>query len=369
MNFKARQSTEYFISAVILLLFACTPLPSDPLSSTPVPPTSSAVIKPKPNLSFADALFVVMSGDRTQLLAAYEEQSELQVLHQLSASTKSQAYSSLPFPSISQDGVWVTVLEDEELFSQCIYRAMLDSPNEPQCILTWPGFQMEATISMDGKRIAFQAAEKDCEVYRKTGEYYGCQRQIYVMNSDGSNVRRITDMPGDRCSLKWSPNNIQLAYTEMCAPTDEGLRKAYVVTLESYNLPKKITQVTAKGMSNGWLPNGEWLEWQNGDGPQAEHRLSQIDAEGKIVDETSLDHDGVWSPDSNKLAWLTEENVINTWNRERNEVTTAQLSGIQASWPLKWLTDGKRLVFAGYDGGSWFVVNADGTELVEYKEP
>lgn len=214
------------------------------------------------------------------------------------------------------------------------------------------------------------------------------------MDSDGSNIRRITDKPSDFCHLEWSLNNTQLAYTEMCAPVDEGMRRVYVVTLEPYNLPKQVTQLTTNGELGEWLPNSEWLEWSTHD-PEPERRLSRIDADGKVVDEISLDYDGVWSPDSdrlvwitatagvwasdsNKLVWIPGETVINVWSRERDEVTTAQLTGVQGGEPIKWLPDGQRLVFGGYsidtqgkvvDESNWFVVNIDGTGLVEYREP
>lgn len=365
---------------------ALTPTVAPPvsptLSPTTVPATQPAVIRPQSHLSFAEALFVVMSADHNRLLAAYEGNSELQVLHQLPALERAQSPSF--FPYISRDGVWVTTLEDDKLLSKCIYRVELGSLNEPRCIVSWSGFKYEASISADGKQVVFQAAEEECEGYRH-GEPYGCLRHIYVMDSDGSDIRRITDKPSDFCHLEWSPNNIQLAYTELCSPVNERMRKVYVVTLEPYNLPKQVIQLTANGESGGWLPNGEWLEWLSPQyGPGFEHRLSRIGTDGKVVDEISLDYaggwlpHGVWSPDSNKLTWITEESVIRVWNRERDEVTTAQLSEAQATWPVKWLPDGQRLVFRGYrigtdgesaDERSWFVVNVDGSGLVEYREP
>lgn len=380
---KNRAGLCFNMLVVVLLSIlvgpSCARIPGSPTAESPS--TAEAIISPRNVSAIPDALFVVLSADQTRLLAAYAGNPQLEVLRQLPPSSKAQvSFYPADFPVISDDGIWVTVLEDEARQSECVYKVPLVGSDEPRCVLNWPGIQQEASISSDGARIAFLATE-DSPIYPENGEIHTGPQHIYVMDANGDNVKRVTSQPADICFLSWSPNAEQLAYREVCDPAASELPQVYVLTLNSFNTVKTETQITASGAGTTWLPDGNWLQWwpyHSAGGSFGEPRLSQLDSDGQIVEEVSVDHDGVWSPDARKLAWITREQVLMVWDRASDEVTSAQLMDVQYALPMKWLGDGERVVFAGYnldDAGQkigehkWFVVNVDGSDLTEFSEP
>jgi Tol biopolymer transport system component len=345
--------------------------------------TSTAFVAVPARQLLSKALFVVLSEDETKLLAAYEGQPNLQILYQISPPSKVQAwYHPVSFPVISYDGTWVTIIEDKERGSSSIYHIHLATYDENQTILDWHGPQSEASISPDGKRVAFLSSEGECPEIKEYAQRRWCSKHVYVMNIDGSNVKRLTTQAIDRCFLSWSPNSTQIVYREVCDPaaSTSSPPKIYVVTLETYNNPKQVTQITASGAGGIWSPNGEWLQWTPyRNGMVGVTRLSRLNAEGKVIAEIDAgsENGGLWSPDSRRLLHITRDNMIIIWDIESGKTTTSQLQGVEPFEPQKWLPDGKRLVFRGQridsqgklGEGQWFMVNIDGTNLTEFKEP
>jgi TolB protein len=62
-----------------------------------------------------------------------------------------------------------------------------------------PGYDAEATISTDGSKIVF-TSDRDNDL------------ELYVMNSDGTNVRRVTNSPGYDGGAFFSPDGKQIVY-------------------------------------------------------------------------------------------------------------------------------------------------------------
>ena len=54
-------------------------------------------------------------------------------------------------------------------------------------------------LSPDGRQIAFMSARDG-------------NPEIYVMNADGSNLRRLTNHPAGESSPTWSPSGSQIAF-------------------------------------------------------------------------------------------------------------------------------------------------------------
>jgi|GEM_PF-3932222 hypothetical protein len=330
-----------------------------------------------------DTLFVVLSEDQTKLLAAREGQQVLDVLYRLPASFRAfiRSYPA-SFPNISSDGVWVSVVENPQRASASIWQVPLTGGEESQEILGWRGPQFEASISPDGKHVAFLSADGQCPDRQDYKARLWCSDlHVYVMNSDGSNIKRITEQSGDYCLLRWSPLNTQISYREMCDPTSIGTTPSnvFVVTLTPYNTAKKVTSITANGSGGTWSPNGDWFQWQDfqvtpDEGPI---HLTQLDATGNVKNEVKSPLTGsvVWSPDSLRLASITQGSIT-FWNVETKALTTTKLSGVLPTEPMRWLPDG-RLVFAGQpvdsegnvlSGRHWYVVNGDGTGLRDFVE-
>lgn len=109
---------------------------------------------------------------------------------------------------------------------------------------SWPA------CSPDGKRIAFGSN-------RDGGDY-----DIYVMNADGSDVRRVIESPGLDGRPAWSPDGKQLAFTS----NRDGNYNIYVVNANGSNV-RRATDSPERDDYAAWHPDGRHLVFiseQNG---------------------------------------------------------------------------------------------------------
>jgi TolB protein len=91
--------------------------------------------------------------------------------------------------------------------------------------------------SPDGTRIAFMS--------NRDGN-----PEIYVINSDGSNLRRLTNHPGNDASPTWSPAGNQVAFTSDRA----GSPQIYIVDADGLGQPRRITTGESYADRATWAP-------------------------------------------------------------------------------------------------------------------
>jgi TolB protein len=91
--------------------------------------------------------------------------------------------------------------------------------------------------SPDGTRIAFMS--------NRDGN-----PEIYVINKDGSNLRRLTNHPGNDATPTWSPAGNQVAFTSDRA----GTPQIYVVDADGLGQPRRITTSESYADRATWAP-------------------------------------------------------------------------------------------------------------------
>lgn len=107
------------------------------------------------------------------------------------SSTHEHSPECPPPPDYSQGYVW-------PLHPFDIYTARPDG-SDLRRIASSPGYDAEATVSPDGSRIVFTST--------RDGDL-----DIYVMDADGANVTRLTDEPGYDGGAFFSPDGSQIIY-------------------------------------------------------------------------------------------------------------------------------------------------------------
>ena len=88
-------------------------------------------------------------------------------------------------------------------------------------LLEGPGMLFSASWSPDGKRIAFSSTRDEAG-----------NAEIYVMNRDGTAIRRLTHHPGIDVSPSWSPTGRELVFTS----ERTGSPQIFVMDAEGLNL-------------------------------------------------------------------------------------------------------------------------------------
>jgi len=223
-----------------------------------------------------------------------------------------------------------------------------------------PGGHCDAEWSPDGKRIVFTSYRdhpEDSSVWN--GE-------IYVMNADRSHVTRLTANEVDDISPTWSPDGRRIAFTRSLDATTEGL---YVMNADGSGVTKLSTG-NPHNTGPSWSPDGTRIAFHSWPevGP-AYGGIYLIDPDGSdLVELThppaySGDFFPAWSPGGTRIAFWrgVDVHVVNAdGTGETMLVDTANLAG----WGrLTWSPDGRWIAFGNEFLGSVdvFVVNADGS--------
>ena len=100
-------------------------------------------------------------------------------------------------------------------------------------------------ISPDGKKIAFVLSESFLKEGKRNSE-------IYLMNSDGSGQRQMTNNPAADFHPRWSPDGKKLLFVS----TRENGTQAWVLPVDGGEA-KQLTDIST-GVSNPeWTPDGK----------------------------------------------------------------------------------------------------------------
>ena len=117
-------------------------------------------------------------------------------------------------------------------------------------------------FSPDGKRIAFSAGGR--------GEAH-----VYVINTDGSELRRLTDEPGPKFVSCFSPDGSRIAYISDPTGEDDNYFDIYTMLVDGSN---KQRLTFSGGASPAFSPDGRFIAFDttcNGVG-----HISRINADG-----------------------------------------------------------------------------------------
>jgi Tol biopolymer transport system component len=162
-------------------------------------------------------------------------------------------------PEWSPDGQWIAFNSGRDSSSD-LHGFVIAPDGKELRRLSQDVFIEYPTWSPDGKRIAFMS-----QTWNGAGGNY----EIFVMNADGSRVRQLTDVPGDDGWPAWSPDGSKIAFTSLrddCAFTDRAgckdfddvgeFHTLYVMDADGSN-QTRVTDVF--GQFAVWSPDGEYI--------------------------------------------------------------------------------------------------------------
>jgi len=215
-----------------------------------------------------------------------------------------------------------------------------------------PAFDGSPCWSPDGKKIAF--------ISQRDGKY-----EIYVMNADGSEQTRLTNSPGyglER-SFSWSPDGKKIVFD---SHTD-GNNEIYVMNADGSD-QKRLTTNPDSDSAPQWSPDGKKIVFDSRrDGNNGIYVMNADGSEQKRLT-NNPDFGPRWSPDGNKIAFLSwrdgykEIYVMNSDGSEQKRLTNSRALLLHPN--PQWSPDGKKIAFiSNRDGNNEiYLMNADGSE-------
>lgn len=251
--------------------------------------------------------------------------------------------------------------------------------------------------------------DNDAELITFSSDRNGNGRFIYIMNSDGSNIRQFTTSGTFHTAPEWSPNKNWLAFIGGADVSGEPVRNIYVVSIDGSGL-RNITQNTSSdiwidGLS--WSPDGGSIVFR--DNREGDFEIYVIDVHDETTSQLThndafesspdwsinnrivfsnesgiitMNTDGTdpvqltdfgntpkWSPDGN---WIAYEYTCDIYIMSADGLNHRNLADLnEMSMSPSWSADGNQIVFmnntarCAYMGPNdgIYVINADGSNL------
>jgi dipeptidyl aminopeptidase/acylaminoacyl peptidase len=150
------------------------------------------------------------------------------------------------YPSYSPDGTQIAFRGDLDLAEPSgdeeLYVMNSDGTNVRQLTIN-ADFDSAPSWSPDGKRILFERALAGTF----TPGVEAQEKDVYVMRADGSHVRRLTDSPGLDEGPEFSPDGTKIAFSS----SRDGQQEIYVMDADGSN-PRRLTDNPARDESPDW---------------------------------------------------------------------------------------------------------------------
>ncbi len=214
-----------------------------------------------------------------------------------------------PRPDYSQGYVWPVY------DSYDIYTARPDG-SDLRRLTDNPGYDAEATISRDGRKIVFTSV--------RDGDL-----DIYTMDGDGSNVRRLTTALGYDGGAFFSPDGSKIVYRAHHPETPDGIADYKALLSRGLLRPGNLEiwvmdadgsnkrQVTNNGAANFapfWHPDGKRIifasNMHNPKGRDFDLYLINEDGTGleRVTHHPEFDSFPMFSSDGRRLVWASNRN-------------------------------------------------------------
>jgi Tol biopolymer transport system component/enterochelin esterase-like enzyme len=199
--------------------------------------------------------------------------------------------------------------------------------------------------------------------------------ELYVMNADGSDQRRLTEHKFGDYMGDWSPDGSQIVFHSSRDRNEE----LYILDLKcagsgSARCTRRLTEDPAIDMEPAWSSDGNRIVWEKRILREGDAELAVLDLETRttqrLTDNNISDFQPDWSTagaaggEQILFSALLEDNranliVINPDGTGRTRLTWTE----QHDWFPKWSPDGRMIAFASDRDGDEeiFVMNSDGS--------
>jgi Tol biopolymer transport system component len=212
-----------------------------------------------------------------------------------------------------------------------IFTAHRDGSNVRQLTKS-NGYDAEGSYSPDGSKIVFcslraaypleKLSAEDRKRYETDPAYFG---DIYIMDADGSNQRRLTSTPGYDGGPFFSPDGQRIIWRRF--DKSGAIADVYTMKLDGSD-ERRLTDFKAMSWAPYFHPSGQYVIFTSNKLGFSNFELYLVDAAGehepvRVTYTDGFDGLPVFSPDGKQLCWTTVRTAdgksqlfLANWNHE-----------------------------------------------------
>lgn len=225
-----------------------------------------------------------------------------------------------------------------------IYLMNSDGTNVQQLTDNSAG-DFKPVISHDGQKIAFISDR-------------GTKTNLYVMDETGNNVQQITSSDSYAQDPSWSPDDTELVFTD----DRSGNAELYTINADGSNL-QQVTDSDYNVSSPSWSPDGQKIAFHRPANLQYQIVIYTINPDGTGLNnltaaDNSYESEPAWSPDGSHILFRKSSDL---WTMSPSGTDKSQLTANPGKQELSpsWSPDGQKIAFEL--NNSIYVMNAVGT--------
>ena len=208
-----------------------------------------------------------------------------------------------------------------------------------------PGYDAEGAYSPDGRQIVFSSNREAFSRVLSEAERVLLERDpsyfldVYIMNADGSGVRRLTDTPGYDGGTFFSPDGRRIIWRRF---SEDGAR-AEVFTMNTDGTDQRpITRIGALSWAPIFHPSGDYIIFSTNVLGFSNFELFLVDAAGRrepvrVTTREGFDSLPMFHPDGKRISWTsnaTGNNTSQIFMGEWNDAEARRLLGLDSDGRL-----------------------------------